>query len=176
MKSHSLIAGLLLLTAALCHGKAYFFTRTELVQKSTAIAIVELAEPEGAALANGEKDPFSNTVPGEHWAYSQQAKVKVVEIIKGDLPREIVMHGGESFICAQCHLSKGRFLAFLKRDKDLWVGSNWHLSLRPVKDGKIEWYIAEEQRAPMSDQPQAEVIAQVRALAAAEPKPPVKGE
>jgi hypothetical protein len=60
-------------------------------------------------------------------------------LLKGDLPETFTIYGAESFICARCPLSKGLFLAFLKKDRGLWTGSNWHLSLRSITDGKLDW-------------------------------------
>jgi len=163
MKTLAAILGLVLVLASHGHGKAYFFKRSELVQKSLVIAIIDLGEPEPSK-SNAGADPFVDQAVGATWAYQKSAKAKVVRTIKGDIPAEFVLHGDETFICAQCRLSKGRFLAFLQKDKDLWVGTNWHLSLRPVKEGKIEWYDGEDLMKPMTLQPEAAVLADVRKL------------
>lgn len=146
-------------------GKAYFFTRTELIQKAAAIAIVEIEEPEPAKpTGNDQQDPFAgNSVTGKKWVYGQQAKVRVQKVLKGDLPKEFTLYGQESFICAQCALTKGRFLAFLAKDGDLWVGANWQLSLRPIQNEQVEWYVTDEQRYPMKFQKFDDVVAEVLA-------------
>jgi hypothetical protein len=40
-------------------------------------------------------------------------------------------------------VTNGTYLLFLSKGKDGLQGNNWHLSYRPVKDGKIEWYKAD---------------------------------
>lgn len=163
MKTLAALLGIFLVLAGQGHGKARFFSRSELVRKSLVIAIIELGEP-GPSKSNPGADPFVDQALGTVWSYQKSAKAKVVRILKGEIPAEFVLHGNETFICAQCTLSKGRFLAFLQKDKDLWVGTNWHLSLRPVKDGKIEWYDGEDLMKPMTLQPEAAVLADVRKL------------
>ncbi|HRQ90129.1 MAG TPA: hypothetical protein PLA50_15120 [Bacteroidia bacterium] len=147
-------------------GKAYFFTQSELVEKASAIAIVTIEEPEATSPASRSLDPFADTgtASDKKWAYSQQAKVHVEKVLKGEIPDTFVMYGKESFICAQCLLSKGRFLAFLGKDGDLLVGANWQLSLRPIRDGEVEWYVSEEQRFPMEFQKLNDVLAQIQAM------------
>jgi hypothetical protein len=58
---------------------------------------------------------------------------------------------------------KGRFLAFLTKDGDLWVGANWQLSLRPIQNEQVEWYVTDEQRYPMRFQKFDDVVAEVLA-------------
>jgi hypothetical protein len=146
-------------------GKAYFFTRSELIEKAEVIAIVTIEEPEAAKSVGESIDPFADatSASGKNWTYSQQAKVRVEKTLKGKIPDEVVMYGKESFICAQCTLSKGRFLAFLTKDGDLWVGANWQLSLRPIQGEDVEWYLTEEQRYPMKFQKMDDVVLQIQA-------------
>jgi hypothetical protein len=150
-----------LVTLALAHSafaKAYFQTETELVTQATAIAVIEIAEPK------------LTEQKGTDWTYRQTATAKVLNRIKGNLPDDITVFGDETFICAQCHLVAGRYLAFLRLDGELWVGVNWHLSLRPVKADLIEWYATPEQRFPMTFQPTDSVLKRVRHIIAAEPQ------
>ncbi|MEO7097878.1 MAG: hypothetical protein ABI162_00850 [Luteolibacter sp.] len=127
------------------------------------IAIINIEEPaEPPPSVRGGNDPFAPPVKGK-WAYGQQAKVRVEKILKGEAPKEFVLYGGESFICAQCRLSKGRFLAFLSKDGDLWVGTNWELSLRTVRGGEVEWYGSKEP-FPMKFQKLDEIIAEIQAV------------
>lgn len=163
MRTFTLILGCFLALAGFSHGKAYFFKRTELVEKSLVIAIIELGDP-GPSKANAGADPFVDQAKGKTWTYQKSSKASVVRKIKGEIPADFVLHGDEAFICAQCRLSKGRFLAFLQKDMDLWVGTNWHLSLRPIKDGKIEWYDGEDLTKPMKFQPEKVVIEEVEKL------------
>jgi hypothetical protein len=150
MKSIVLTCAIVLTTFWTAHGKAYFYTRSELVQRSSAIAIIDISDPKETADSKNE--------------YKQQANVKVVKLINGDLPDEFILNGMGSFICAQCILSKGRFLAFLRKDGDIWVGVNWQLSLRPIRDKEVEWYVTEEQRFPMQYKNLEEVLAEVQAI------------
>ena len=157
-----LFTGCLLFLASLpVSAKAYFKTRAELVTDAVAIAVIELGEPEPSKREFSDGgDPFTSGKSGK-WSYSQQTKAKVIRTIKGKLPEQFMMLGGEGFICAQCKLSKGRFLVFLDKDKDYWVGSNWHLSLRPIKEDTVEWYVTNEQRFPMSYQKLEAVIGEI---------------
>lgn len=166
MKNFLVLLSSLVLFPSPVEAKAYFQTRSELIQKATVIAIIELQEPQAAKAdpSKGKTDPFANTVTGKVWSYSTQSKATLIKVIKGELPKTFTLYGGESFVCAQCTLSKGRFLAFLTKDDDYWVGSNWHLSLRPIKDGKVEWYVAEEQRSPMEYQNLEKVTADIKAI------------
>jgi len=130
-------------------GAAEFFTRSQLIERATVIAIVSLEEPEEAKPAGKNTDPFADVAAGEKWIYSRQATMRIEKVLKGEIPEEVIIYGDESFICAQCKLSKGRFLAFLRQDGELWSGVNWHLSLRPIRNKKVEWYVSEELRYPM---------------------------
>lgn len=165
MKILTAIIALVFASSWSAFGKAYFYTRTELIQKATAIAIVEIEDPEPAkAKGSDQQDPFAeNSATGKNWVYGQQAKARVQKILKGDLPKEFTIYGKESFICAQCALTKGRFLAFLTKDGDLWVGANWQLSLRPIQNEQVEWYVTEEQRYPLKFQRFDDVVAEVLA-------------
>ena len=165
MRTLSVIIALMFASSWSAFGKAYFFTRAELIQKATAIAIVEIEEPEPAKpTGTDQQDPFAeDSATGENWVYGQQAKVRVQKVLKGDLPKEFTLYGQESFICAQCVLTKGRFLAFLTKDGELWVGANWQLSLRPIRNEQIEWYIANEQRFPMKFQKLDDVVTKLLA-------------
>ncbi|MBT8037088.1 MAG: hypothetical protein KJO21_06050 [Verrucomicrobiae bacterium] len=144
------------------YGKANFLKRSELINKAEAIAIIDLGE-----LVNPGKDKddlFSASgegVRGKLWSYTQKSKAKVVKLLAGKLPKEFFLYGGETFICAQCRLKKGRYLAFLRKDEEYWVGANWHLSLRPIKDNQVEWYVSEEQRFPMKYQDMQVVMKQI---------------
>lgn len=161
----ALSSGLALLSSHV-EGKAYFQTRSELITKATVIAIIDLQEPQAAKAdpSRGKVDPFANTVTGKIWRYSTQSKATLITVIKGEPPKTFTLYGGESFVCAQCNLAKGRFLAFLTKDGDYWSGSNWHLSLRPIKDEKVEWHVSEEQRWPMEYQNLAKVTADINAI------------
>jgi len=147
------------------YAKAKFYSRSELVTKATVIAIIELEEP-----VEIKPDPFANSTRGEYWTYSTKAKAKVVKMIKGEISREFELYGGEGFICARCTLAKGKYLAFLKKDGAYWAGLNWHLSLRPITEGKVEWYAQGQEQSystsPMAYQPLNRVVAEVEEILA----------
>ena len=138
MKTAVLLYLSLLAFAPSLFGKAYYYSESELVLRSEAIAVIDLREP------------TVSDAKGAHWQYRKKAAARRVELISGSLPEEFDLHGAENYICASCDLKKGRYLAFLKRDGELWAGSNWNLSLRPVQDGKIEWYSSPDVRHPMA--------------------------
>ena len=106
-------------------GKAAYAGKPEMVRDATAVAVVEVTRV----------DPVE--VRGGHWTYRQRAAARVETVLRGDLPKggAIDLHGHEDFICARCEFAPGRYLVFLRRDGRLWVGSNWHLSVRPIATG-----------------------------------------
>lgn len=130
--------------------KAYFQTKNEMIEKAEAIAIVEIS---------AVKD---SDAKGKVWTYRTKGTVKVEQTLKGELPDEFTIHGAETFICASCPLLNGRFIVFLKKDGSLWTGSNWHLSLRPITDGMVEWYVADDNRYEMKPMPLNKVLAEIK--------------
>jgi len=112
--------------------KAYFATEDEMIERAEAIAIVDISRVENAET---KAEPFS---------YSEIAYATVQHTLKGSLPQTVKLYGGESFICAQVHFMPGRYLVFLTLDHDFLVGCNWQLSVRPIKDTLIEWYVPGE--------------------------------
>lgn len=162
MRFLALTFALMLAVSWSAFGSAIYLSRTEMIQKAVAIAIIEIDDPIDNTLT--EVDPFASKPAKEH--YRRQARVRVEKTLKGTVPQEFTLYGNGSFICAQCSLSKGKFLAFLAKDKDLWVGANWQLSLRPIRDIEVEWYVSEEQRFPMTFQKLDEVEKQIQELLA----------
>lgn len=130
--------------------KAYFQTKQEMIEKAEAIAIIEISSVQ------------DSETKGKSWTYRTKGTAKIERILRGDLPKEFTLYGAETFICASCPVTKGRFIAFLKKDGDLWTGSNWHLSLRPIKDGMVDWYIADDNRYEMKPMALDTVIAEVK--------------
>lgn len=130
--------------------KAYFQTKNEMIQKADAIAIVEISAVQ------------DSDAKGKVWTYRTKGTVKVEETLKGELPKEFTIYGAETFICASCPVTNGRFIVFLKKDGDLWTGSNWHLSLRPIKDGLVEWYVADDNRYEMKPMTLNTVLAEIK--------------
>ena len=130
--------------------KASFQTKNEMIEKAEAIAIVEIS-----AVQDSE-------TKGKMWTYRMQGSVKVEKILKGKLPQEFTIYGGENFICARCPVTQGRFVVFLKKDGDFWTGSNWHFSLRPIKDGMVEWYAADNTPFAMKPMALNSVLAEIK--------------
>lgn len=156
MKHSLLVAALFILASSLspdCFAKAYFQTKEEMIERAEAIAIVSIGEVE------------SVEQQGKHWTYRQRSKVWVKSVLKGKLPDEFVLYGAETFICAQCSLDTGSFIVFLKKDGDLWTGSNWHLSLRKINKDKVDWYVANDNRYEIAPAPLEKVIKEIKALA-----------
>lgn len=165
-----LFGGLVLLALTADAGaKAAYAGKAEMVRRSTAIAVVEITKVEAV------------DAKGEHWNYGQRATATVRTVLKGSLPKDaaVSVFGDESFICARCHFEPGRYLLFLMEDKApdgsvMWVGSNWHLSVRPVtvdpdKGDRVEWY-ANDKDITLSPAALADVLADVRKLAEEKPK------
>ena len=131
MKNFCFLAGFLMIPH-LAQAKARFAPKTEMIRKSKAIAIVQITRV----------DPIEKK--GGFWTYRQIASANVESVIKGKLPGTIQIYGDENFICAQVQLKVGRFLIFLAEDRDMLVGSNWHLSIRPIENNLVGWYEKEE--------------------------------
>lgn len=100
--------------------KAYIASRKEMIERASAIALVDI------------KAVDKGSVQGKTWLYSEVAPAKVIEIYKGKLESSITIYGGENFICARNHWTKGLCIVFLDRDGKLYTGANWHLSCLPV--------------------------------------------
>lgn len=149
------IAALFILFSSLSTGgfaKAYFQTKEEMIERAQAIAVVSI----------GEVEPIEKQ--GKHWNYRQRAKVLVKSVLKGELPDEFVLYGAETFICAQCSLDTGSYIVFLKKDGDIWTGSNWHLSLRKIHKDTVDWYATNDKRYEMAPVPLEKVIKEIKSL------------
>ncbi len=130
----SLIVGLEALLVSFsnaCLAKAYFASQSEMLKNSQIIAVVDIKKVEKVEAA------------GLSRSYSQKATADVEQTLKGSPSKQIMIYGGEDFICAQCLLKPGKNLVFLNQDNNLLIGSNWHLSVRPIENGQLEWYAGE---------------------------------
>lgn len=130
--------------------KAYFKTKEQMISSAAVIAIVDIDEVRESETA------------GQHWTYRQEAVAKVESVLKGELPPEIILHGLENFICARCELIEGSSIVFLNKDGDLWVGSNWHLSIRPISNNNVSWFDSDESRHNMIETNLNQVIQEIR--------------
>ena len=81
--------------------------------------------------------------------------------LKGDAKGEIEIYGMETFICAQCRYERGRFILFLREEEGCWVGSNWNLGIRPVKEDRIQWFKDDKTRFEMKETPLDDVISEI---------------
>jgi len=150
------------MTLAISKGEPYFYDRLELVNCCPIIVVIDVEEPEKETKSNSDTSGLDISQTPQ-WDYSQRAKAKVVRKLKGEIRDNFVLHGSENNIDAQCRLKKGRFLAFLTKDGIFWVGANWQLSLRPIVDNKIEWYVSDDKSLPMTFQAEKSVIDEIQA-------------
>lgn len=111
-------------------GKAAYYGKTNMVKSAEVIAVVTISKVE----------PANTKTKRNGWTYSEAATAKVEQVLKGSLPKDVVLHGGEDFICAQVRYKPGRHIVFLRHDKDLLVGANWHLGVREIKGDQVEWF------------------------------------
>lgn len=131
---------IVLIAPTTTQGKAAFAGKAEMIKRSTVIAVVEISAVEEAS------------VKGTHWTYGQRATATVKTTLKGTIAESAVikLYGQEDFICARCSFKPGRQIVFLTEDQaadgtKLWIGSNWHLSIRPITTGadkmdRVEWF------------------------------------
>ena len=108
-------------------GKAAYHGKAEMIKQAEVIALVEITKVD------------SKQTKGKTWTYNEVASAKVHQVLKGELANEVKLYGKENFICAQVSYKPGKFLVFLRRDKELLVGVNWHLGVRPISGETIEW-------------------------------------
>lgn len=132
--------------------KAYFSTLKEMVEKSDSIAIANL----GPVKEINDK--------GKTFDYSKEVQATVLETFKGSLPKQIVIKGGENFICAQVRLIEGKCLLFLSKESDYFKGANWQNSCTLIKGNKVHWYKNVEERFPQEDVELEKAIKDVKSL------------
>lgn len=114
--------------------KAYFATRSEMVEKAEVIALLNLGEVENCQ----ER--------GQYFTYQEKCTAKVEKVYKGKLPRSITIFGAETFKCGQMRIIPGRAIVFLSKDTPLYHGCNWHLSLNHIDGNKINWMAKVDER------------------------------
>jgi hypothetical protein len=143
---------MLLGIASPCFAKARYAQKKDMIQEAEVIAVVKITKIEKA----NKKE--------KSWIYRQKATATVEQCLKGDVKEDITIYGLEDFICAQCRYEKGHFILFLRKDGALWVGSNWHLGIRPIKAGKIQWFKNDKMFFEMQDAPLHKVIDEINAV------------
>ncbi len=139
-------------TARTVTAKAYYAGKREMIQKAECIAVVKITNIE-----NADKK-------GKTWTYRKKASATVESCLKGNAKGEIEIYGMETFICAKCRYEKGRFILFLRKEKGVWVGSNWHLGIRAIRKGKVEWFKNDKTRFEMKTMPLVDVIDEITAI------------
>jgi hypothetical protein len=142
----------ILIPLSIVHAKARYLGKTEMIQSATAIAVVDITSVE------------TSDTQGKSWTYREKATARVEEVLKGSLPKEITLYGNETFICAQCRFEKGKALVFLRKDEDLWVGSNWHLSSLAIRENQVEWFESGENYSKLVKTHFTKVLEEIRKI------------
>ncbi len=132
-----------------CFAKARYADKTNMIQEAECIVIVEITKVE------------KSEMKGNPWTYSQKASATVKRSLKGNLKDDIAIYGMENFCCAQCRYEKGSFILFLRKEDDFWVGSNWHLGIRPITKDKAQWFKDDKTRFEMKPTPLDDVIKEI---------------
>ena len=141
-------------SSSFCFGEAAFHRKLAMIEQSEFIAIVDISKVEPAKeKRNG-------------WIYSEVALATVEETIKGSLPKNVKLYGGENFICAQVRYKPGRYLVFLRRDKELLSGVNWHLGVRAIKENKVDWFV-DDKKLELKESPLPVVLTEIKKLVSA---------
>jgi len=109
-------------------GEARFASKQEMIKEAEDIAVVRIIKVEPCSVKGS---PWWDWKSWSDWTYHQRATSEVAKTFKGTLPKEITMYGGEDFTCARVNFVPGRCLVFLRHDRNLLVGSNWHLYCAP---------------------------------------------
>ena len=154
---------MLLGIASPCFAKArYAQKKKDMIQEAECIVIVNITKVEKA-----DKKEKS-------WTYRQKASATVEQCLKGDVEGDITIYGLETFICAQCRYEKGRFILFLRKDGSLWVGSNWHLGIRAIKEKKVQWFKDDKMFFEIRNTPLDKVIDEINTVVKEQKKTPNK--
>lgn len=130
-------------------GKAYYAGKKEMIEKAEAIAIVKITHVERV------------DKKGSYWTYHQRAMGIVEKSLKGTIRDSTEIYGMENFICAKCEFHEGLFLLFLRKDGGFWVCSNWHLGIRAIKAGQVEWFKNEAAPFESEERSLEEVIREI---------------
>lgn len=134
--------------------RVYFQSKSEMIAEADAIAVITISKVEDTSAHELQL------------GYAKVAEAKVEMVLKGELGKSLKIHGNETFKCGQCPLTKGRFLAFLRKADPIWVGANWHLSLRPIEKDKVMWHARDDDRFTMEACDLKTVITEIKAAIA----------
>lgn len=138
--------------ASACFAKAYYAGKREMVREAGCIVIVNITMVE----TKDRKEKPSG--------YAQKASATVERCLKGGVKGEIEIYGMGTFICAQCRYQTGRFILFLRKARGFWLGSNWHLGIRPIKGSKVQWFKDDKNLFETKDTPLDEVINEITTI------------
>ena len=109
-------------------GDAGYSGYSEMIRMSDVVAVIDVTEV------------TPTETKGTFWTYREKISATVIEVLKGSVERTFTIYGLENFVCAPCRFEKGKQLVFLKHDRNFLVGSNWHLSIRPIAGEHCEWF------------------------------------
>lgn len=112
-------------------GRPYYMSKTEMIEGADIIAVVEVSSVDPPELAVQEG--------ASQMIFKQAATATVEQTLKGTLPTAITFY---SFLSGapQTDFPSGRYLVFLNRDAESLLATNWHLAVRPINRGEVEWY------------------------------------
>lgn len=142
-----LIAVAILPVAA--QAKAYFAAAGEMISNAVVIAVVEITDV---------KSLEPNVQYGD-----QNVQATVKQTLAGQAGTNLTFRVPCFYPCAITQVTNGTYLVFLSKGEDGLQGNNWHLSYRPVKDGKIEWY-KPDSPYHLEWKPKADVLKEVKRI------------
>ncbi|MBX7246475.1 MAG: hypothetical protein K1X53_13340 [Candidatus Sumerlaeaceae bacterium] len=148
----TLLLIMLLALSGPCYAKARFAGKTDMINEAESIVVVNITEVE------------DSNRKGQAWTYHQKVTAAVEVCLKGDAGSTITLYGLEDFVCARCRYEKGRFILFLRKDGPLWAGCNWHLGVRAIKDGKVQWFKDDKALSDLKETRLDDVIMEIKAV------------
>lgn len=140
------ILAIVLLPVA-AHARAFFAPKEEMISNSVVVAVVDITDV---------KSLEPNAMQGD-----QQVQATVKETIAGQPGTNLMFRVPSFYPCAVTQVTNGTYLVFLSKGQHGLQGNNWHLSYRPVKDGKIEWYKSDSPYE-LEWKPKEDVLREVR--------------
>ena len=152
MVRRAFLALVLLGTVTSASGKVSHVGKVEMVRMAECIAIVNVTEIQEVR----QRGPL--------WIYQQKALGTIEQCLKGGVAGRINVYGMEAIVCAPARCEKGRFLLFLQKDGDLWHSVNWQLGIRPIKEGKVQWFGSGESQLGMTEVPLTEVLSEIAGI------------
>jgi hypothetical protein len=130
------LSSLAFLSVARADSLVYLSTDA-MIQKSDAIAIVEVASPESGKFIGDRLLPLGSKPTRK--TFGDRVAAKIERTLKGDLPKQIFIHYASGHWDELFQEGPGRYLVFLRGKTDFLTGTNGWLSSRLIKDGAIDW-------------------------------------